>query len=166
MEKEGVKDLGRYLFIPIEHCVRGSQDCTDVFIFKPEDIKKVDVHVPKGADLEKYMYGLRGLLDPRSIASRPLVSLTPSKNKERVQLNILTEGYWGTYSDGTVFGKKEEYVKVWPTRAPELSGRYRYKKKRTSTLILHVQKNDGSLAHTYFPTDIKSIDELQSRLFD
>jgi hypothetical protein len=106
--KDALKDKGvdknwikKSRYIPIEDCTRGSHRATDVLIFNREDFREVPLEFAKPVDIKEYMEGVSGLVDPHQLEIRP-IAYPPKSGKTPQQVDILSEGYWGWFSEMTI----------------------------------------------------------------
>ena len=88
-------------YIPIEDCTRGFHRATDVLIFNREDFKQITLESDKPINVKKYMEGISALVDPHQLEIRPVL-YSPNTGKTPQQIDILSKGYWGWFSERTV----------------------------------------------------------------
>jgi hypothetical protein len=110
--KKALKDRGvdkdwikKSKYIPIEDCTRGFHRATDVLIFNGEDFREVTLESDKPIDINEYMKGVSGLVDPHQLRVRPVL-YPPKSGKTPQQIDILSKGYWGWFSERTI---EEDY---------------------------------------------------------
>ena len=110
-------------YIPIEDCTRGFHRATDVLIFNREDFREVPLEFEKTVDIKEYMKGVSGLVDPRQLEVRPVL-YPPKSGKTPQQVDVLSKGYWGWFSEmtieeehklhmGNAYVQKEPIAEVW-----------------------------------------------------
>jgi len=102
VDKDWIKESK---FIPIEDCTRGFHRATDVLIFNREDFREVPLEFAKPVDIKEYMEGVSGLVDPRQLEVRPVL-YPPKSGKTPQQVDMLSKGYWGWFSERTI---EEDY---------------------------------------------------------